>query len=135
MSSIDRAVELLTVSGIVSITIDKIRLLQEQAAAQLGSEWVAENGPHLPMETIKTGMVSVHTEYQALQAEWARLMLTLRSRKADTEAVEKAMIMLAAVALRLAMDIRAQAVRTGTYVLDDKRERQPAEEVFAALSE
>jgi mannose/cellobiose epimerase-like protein (N-acyl-D-glucosamine 2-epimerase family) len=87
------------------------------------------------METIKTGMVSVHTEYQALQAEWARLMLTLRSRKADTEAVEKAMIMLAAVALRLAMDIRAQAVRTGTYVLDDKRERQPAEEVFAALSE
>jgi hypothetical protein len=59
----------------VSITIDKIRLLQEQAAAQLGSEWVAENGPHLPMETIKTGMVSVHTEYQALQAECSRQML------------------------------------------------------------
>lgn len=134
MSSTDRAVDAFTVFGIVSLVLDNVRKLQEEAVAELDPEWVARNGPHLPLESVKEGLISVHREYQGLQNEWRHLMLTLRSRSADTEAVEKAMILLAATSLRLAMDIRARAVRTGTYVVDDRDRTEPApEEVLAPL--
>jgi hypothetical protein len=129
--SIDRAVEAFTVVGIIGVVMDKIRLLQDEAVKELDSEWVAENGPHLPLESLKEGMLSVHEEYQSLQVAWKDLMFKLRSRKADTEAVEQAMIALGVVSLRLAMDIRARAVRTGTYVIDDRKECQPVEEPLA----
>lgn len=129
--SIDRAVEAFTVVGIVGIVLDRIRDIHTARIRRgdLEPAWVAENGPYLPLETLKDGMLSVHTEYQELDRSWKHLMLMLRSRKADTEVVEQAMVTLASVSLCLAMDIRARAVRTGTYIVDDRKERPQAEEI------
>jgi hypothetical protein len=134
---IDRAVEDFTVVGIIEIVLDQIRKIHEQRVKEdLDPDWVLENGPYLPLETLKDGMISVHEGYQELDRCWKHLLLTLRSRKADTEAVEKSMVTLASVSLCLALDIRARAVRTGTYVVDDKKERPLAlEEVLVSADD
>lgn len=127
---VDRSVEAFTVAGVVGIVMDKIRDVHTDRVqkGKLDKEWVAECGPYLPLETLKEGLLSVHEEYQELDRVWKHLLLMLRSRKADTEVVEKALIGLGVSALCLAMDIRARAVRTGTYVVDDKKEKpQPIE--------
>lgn len=134
---IDRAVESFTVVGIIEIVLDQIRKIHERRVKEdLDPDWVLENGPYIPLETLKDGMISVHEGYQELDRCWKHLMLTLRSRKADTEAVEKSMIDLATASMCLALDIRARAVRTGTYVVDDKVERPPAfEEALVSVDD
>lgn len=118
MSSVDRVVETVSVYAIVGRVLDEIRKMNDEAAKDLPDWWVAKNGPHAPMEQLKEGMISVYTEWYALQFEWKTLQAILYSKKASTDSVETALILLAAAAAKMALDLRARVARQGDSSLD-----------------